>query len=134
MSLTPDQQNELTACFQTFDMDQDGSLSVQECAMAMRSLGYDLPDNQVGQCTLQQFLGLAAQHIVVTDRGPKLQQALLCFDSQGSGWVPVNQLEYALQQFGERFSPQEFAAFKADCQPQQEQINAAQAAARLTFK
>ena len=64
----------------------------------------------------------------------KLHQALLCFDAQGQGWVPCNQLEYALQQFGEPFSPQEWQAFQQDCQPQQGQINAQAAAQRLTFK
>ena len=167
MSLTPDQQNELTACFQTFDSDADGTLSPQECAMAMRSLGacllcfclcfctlpafhlidfvlaqinralkmlilvhargashillcasatalaifffsffsslslsplllglqacakkkvsigvvdcsgYDLPDNQMGQCNLQQFMGLAQQNIVVTDRSGMFFSILL---------------------------------------------------------
>ena len=38
------------------------------------------------------------------------------------------------QNYGERFSPQEFQAFSQDCQPQQGQIIAQAAAARLTFK
>jgi hypothetical protein len=127
--------------------------------------GYDLPDSQFGQVSLQQFQQLASQHIVVLNRqretthtrahtrtlraaraffplslshthvfADKLEQALLCFDSTGSGWVPVQTLGYVLQQYGERLTPQEFQALQQDCQVQQGQINARAAAARLTFK
>jgi len=132
--LTPDQMNELQCCFQTFDQEGKGMLTPQECAMAMRSLGYDLPDNQFGQCSLQQFQGLAAQHIVVVDSYQKLEQALLCFDTQGQGWVQLQQLQYVLTNYGQRFSPQEWQAFQSDANPQQGLLNARAAAARFTFK
>jgi hypothetical protein len=45
------------------------SMSLHCCfVFFFRWLGYDLPTNQVGQCDMNQFMGLAQQHIVIVDR------------------------------------------------------------------
>lgn len=135
MSLSPDQQRELQVVFQTFDKDNKGQLSVEECAIAMRALGFDPPSGALRQCDLNGFTQLFcsySQHLV--DKEPMLYQALRVFDTSGQGWADTQTLGYWLTYVGEPFNQNEMRRFESDCLPQQGQVDLAAFARRLMFK
>lgn len=119
----------------TFDREGRGQLGREECAMAMRAIGYDLRSSDVRSCDVNGFIELVcqiSQHL--TDKEPLLQQALRPFDSSGQGWVDMEFLKWGMTSLGEPMTNDEWRAFEYDCQAQQGQANIDHLAKRLTFK
>ncbi|EGG18396.1 calcium-binding protein [Cavenderia fasciculata] len=106
--LTEDQRSEFNTCFQQFDKDNDGRLGPKEAVMALKALGVNVPESEVGAgVDVNGFLGVVVRKLQITDPEDELKRAFNCFDTEGNGHISCAHLKQILMQLGDVLNHQE---------------------------
>lgn len=116
---------ELAEEFKLFDLDGDGTISIEELELVFLSRGQQLTKDEL-QKTLEEH-GTAGDNRIawpkfiksILDKGfhiphrqnpmiaDALQKSFAKFDKDGNGYIDVNELKYALSHYGYKMSEEE---------------------------
>jgi len=118
-SLTEDQIEEFKEAFALFDKDGDGTISVDELGIVMRSLGRNLSKEDLmvmiaevdedgsGEIEFPEFLRLIVSKMQNTDSVDEMREAFLVFDRDKSGSVSASELKHVMNNLGEQVTDEE---------------------------
>lgn len=117
--LTPRQISEFRETFSLFDVDGSGTVTAEELATVMRSLGQypsdadcramiaNLDEDHSGAIGFEEFLRLMVSQMKDAERKnlhdsqkDEFIQAFKCFDRDGNGYVDAAELRYMMQNHG----------------------------------
>ncbi|CAH1956210.1 unnamed protein product [Acanthoscelides obtectus] len=117
--LSEEQVAEFKEAFMLFDKDEDGTITVAELGVVMRSLGQrptetELRDmvNQVdsdgnGTIEFNEFLQMMSKKMKDADGEEELREAFRVFDKNNDGLISSNELRHVMTSLGERLSEEE---------------------------
>lgn len=119
LGLTEDQVEEFKEAFALFDKDGDGSISVDELGIVMRSLGRDMTREELlsliaevdedgsGEIEFPEFIRLISAKMKNVDSVEEMREAFLVFDQDKSGSVSASELKHVMNNLGEQVTDQE---------------------------
>nr|XP_022916372.1 calcium-binding protein 4-like isoform X2 [Onthophagus taurus] len=117
--LSEDQVAEFKEAFMLFDKDEDGTITMAELGVVMRSLGQrptetELRDmvnevDQDGNGTIEfnEFLQMMSKKMKDADGEEELREAFRVFDKNNDGLISSNELRHVMTSLGERLSEEE---------------------------
>ncbi|KAF5306856.1 hypothetical protein FQA39_LY00086 [Lamprigera yunnana] len=117
--LSEDQVAEFKEAFMLFDKDEDGTITMAELGVVMRSLGQrptetELRDmvnevDQDGNGTIEfnEFLQMMSKKLKEADCDEELREAFRVFDKNNDGLISSNELRHVMTSLGERLSEEE---------------------------
>ncbi|XP_044728364.1 calmodulin-like isoform X2 [Chrysoperla carnea] len=117
--LTEDQVAEFKEAFMLFDKDEDGTITMAELGVVMRSLGQrptetELRDmvnevDQDGNGTIEfnEFLQMMSKKMKGADGEDELREAFRVFDKNNDGLISSNELRHVMTNLGEKLSEEE---------------------------
>ncbi|GLV40786.1 Calmodulin [Carabus blaptoides fortunei] len=117
--LSEDQVAEFKEAFMLFDKDEDGTITMAELGVVMRSLGQrptetELRDmvnevDQDGNGTIEfnEFLQMMSKKMKGADGEDELREAFRVFDKNNDGLISSNELRHVMTSLGERLSEEE---------------------------
>ncbi|XP_031353269.1 calmodulin-A-like isoform X2 [Photinus pyralis] len=117
--LSEDQVAEFKEAFMLFDKDEDGTITMAELGVVMRSLGQrptetELRDmvnevDQDGNGTIEfnEFLQMMSKKLKEADCEEELREAFRVFDKNNDGLISSNELRHVMTSLGERLSEEE---------------------------
>jgi len=117
-SLTLEQIAEFKEAFQIFDKDGDGSITIKELDIVMRTLGQetsqdtlekmikDVDDDESKTIDFREFLGLMEKKIRENDTEAELLEAFKIFDRDNNGLISLQELRFVMTK-GEKLKEEE---------------------------
>ncbi|XP_034242007.1 neo-calmodulin-like isoform X9 [Thrips palmi] len=117
--LTEDQVAEFKEAFMLFDQDEDGTITMAELGVVMRSLGQrptetELRDmvnevDQDGNGTIEfnEFLQMMSKKMKGADGEEELREAFRVFDKNKDGLISSSELRHVMTSLGEKLSDEE---------------------------
>ncbi|CAB3367950.1 neo-calmodulin-like isoform X3 [Cloeon dipterum] len=117
--LTEDQVAEFKEAFMLFDKDEDGTITMAELGVVMRSLGQrpsetELRDmvnevDQDGNGTIEfnEFLQMMSKKMKGADNEEELREAFRVFDKNNDGLISSIELRHVMTNLGEKLSDEE---------------------------
>ncbi|XP_031840021.1 calmodulin-alpha isoform X1 [Nomia melanderi] len=117
--LTEDQVAEFKEAFMLFDKDEDGTITMAELGVVMRSLGQrpsetELRDmvnevDQDGNGTIEfnEFLQMMSKKMKGADGEDELREAFRVFDKNNDGMISSKELRHVMTNLGEKLSEEE---------------------------
>ncbi|XP_044584586.1 neo-calmodulin isoform X2 [Cotesia typhae] len=117
--LTEDQVAEFKEAFMLFDKDEDGTITMAELGVVMRSLGQrpsetELRDmvnevDQDGNGTIEfnEFLQMMSKKMKGADGEAELREAFRVFDKNNDGLISSMELRHVMTNLGEKLSEEE---------------------------
>ncbi|XP_012282631.1 neo-calmodulin isoform X1 [Orussus abietinus] len=117
--LTEDQVAEFKEAFMLFDKDEDGTITMAELGVVMRSLGQrptetELRDmvkevDQDGNGTIEfnEFLQMMSKKMKGADGEDELREAFRVFDKNNDGLISSMELRHVMTNLGEKLSEEE---------------------------
>ncbi|XP_015171352.1 PREDICTED: neo-calmodulin-like isoform X6 [Polistes dominula] len=117
--LTEDQVAEFKEAFMLFDKDEDGTITMAELGVVMRSLGQRPSDtelrdmvNQVdqdgnGTIEFNEFLQMMSKKMKGADGKDELREAFRVFDKNKDGLISSKELRHVMTNLGEKLSEEE---------------------------
>ncbi|KAG5880816.1 hypothetical protein JTB14_027982 [Gonioctena quinquepunctata] len=117
--LSEDQVAEFKEAFMLFDKDEDGTITMAELGVVMRSLGQrptetELRDmvnevDQDGNGTIEfnEFLQMMSKKMKDADGEEELREAFRVFDKNNDGLISSTELRHVMTSLGERLSEEE---------------------------
>ncbi|XP_066587149.1 calmodulin-like isoform X2 [Prorops nasuta] len=117
--LTEDQVAEFKEAFMLFDKDEDGTITMAELGVVMRSLGQrpsetELRDmvnevDQDGNGTIEfnEFLQMMSKKMKGADGEDELREAFRVFDKNNDGLISSKELRHVMTNLGEKLSEEE---------------------------
>ncbi|XP_024867035.1 calmodulin-alpha isoform X1 [Temnothorax americanus] len=117
--LTEDQVAEFKEAFMLFDKDEDGTITMAELGVVMRSLGQrpsetELRDmvnevDQDGNGTIEfnEFLQMMSKKMKNADGEDELREAFRVFDKNNDGLISSKELRHVMTNLGEKLSEEE---------------------------
>ncbi|XP_059484906.1 calmodulin-beta-like isoform X1 [Neocloeon triangulifer] len=117
--LTEDQVAEFKEAFMLFDKDEDGTITMAELGVVMRSLGQrpsetELRDmvnevDQDGNGTIEfnEFLQMMSKKMRGADNEEELREAFRVFDKNNDGLISSIELRHVMTNLGEKLSDEE---------------------------
>ncbi|KYN05312.1 Calmodulin [Cyphomyrmex costatus] len=117
--LTEDQVAEFKEAFMLFDKDEDGTITMAELGVVMRSLGQrpsetELRDmvnevDQDGNGTIEfnEFLQMMSKKMKSADGEDELREAFRVFDKNNDGLISSKELRHVMTNLGEKLSEEE---------------------------
>ncbi|XP_044002135.1 calmodulin-A-like isoform X2 [Aphidius gifuensis] len=117
--LTEDQVAEFKEAFMLFDKDEDGTVTMAELGVVMRSLGQrpsetELRDmvnevDQDGNGTIEfnEFLQMMSKKMKGADGQDELREAFRVFDKNNDGLISSTELRHVMTNLGEKLSEEE---------------------------
>lgn len=121
-SLTPEQIEEYREAFNLFDKDNSGSISPNELATVMKSLGLSPSDTEITdlmneidqdgnhEIDFEEFLTLMARQADTRDSAQEIIEAFKVFDKNGDGYISLSELKHVFSSIGEKLSDEELEA------------------------
>lgn len=124
--VSADQMDQFTEAFETFDVDDDGSISSKELKVVLNSLGVeptedvlneilsevDADDN--GVVDVHEFLVFMASRTLYKDEDQNIRDAFKQFDKDGNGFIDRDELRSLMITLGEKLSDEEIDVMMAD--------------------
>ena len=125
MSSSPQKQlSELTIgdyrdAFKTFDLDEDGYLSLKEVSDLLMSLGMPVSEDELREMTnevdiegngtvdFKEFIQLMARKLRDMDNEEEYIEAFKIFDRDGNGLISANELQHVMTSLGENVTEEE---------------------------
>ena len=120
--LTADEIEELKDAFAFFDKDGDGTITIKEIGIVMKSLGFNPTEAELqdivkcidedgnGQIEADEFISLMAYKFDKGDTEQCLQESFQFFDQDGNGLISASELKNVMKKFGENLSEEEVDA------------------------
>ncbi|XP_063228302.1 calmodulin-A-like [Bacillus rossius redtenbacheri] len=117
--LSEDQVAEFKEAFMLFDKDEDGTITMAELGVVMRSLGQrpsetELRDmvnevDQDGNGTIEfnEFLQMMSKKMRGAESGDELREAFRVFDKNNDGLISSTELRHVMTNLGEKLSDEE---------------------------
>ncbi|KAG5683701.1 hypothetical protein PVAND_012967 [Polypedilum vanderplanki] len=117
--LTEEQVAEFKEVFMLFDKDEDGSITMAELAVVMRSMGQrptetelrnmvnDVDQNDNGMIEFNEFLQMMSKKMREGDSEDELKEAFKCFDKNNDGLISSSELRRVMTNLGEKLSEEE---------------------------
>uniref|UniRef100_A0A1B6FJB2 EF-hand domain-containing protein n=2 Tax=Cuerna arida TaxID=1464854 RepID=A0A1B6FJB2_9HEMI len=115
--LTEDQVAEFKEAFMLFDKDEDGTITMAELGVVMRSLGQTLSEGELqnmvnevdqdgnGTIEFNEFLQMMSKKM--KDGEDELKEAFKVFDLNNDGLISHAELQHVMTKLGERMSDEE---------------------------
>ena len=117
--LTEEQKAELKEAFSLFDRDGDGTITVKELQVVMRSIGQSTneaeirdminevdPENE-GEVDFDGFMELMAKKMKEGELDEELVEAFKTFDKGNKGYYTLEELKEVMHHYGEKLSDDE---------------------------
>jgi calmodulin len=120
--LSEEQIEEFKEAFSVFDKDGDGTITLDELSIVMKSLGRnatreelkamiaEVDDDGSGEIEFDEFLRLMTSKINDGDTVEEMREAFLVFDRDRSGSVTASELKHVMNNFGETVTDEEVEA------------------------
>ena len=117
--LTEEQKAELKEAFSLFDRDGDGTITIKELQVVMRSIGQNPTEEEVmaminevdsdndGEVDFREFMELMAKKMKEGEMDEELVEAFKTFDKNGNGCITMQELKDVMHQYGEKLSDEE---------------------------
>ncbi|KAL4637507.1 hypothetical protein ACB092_03G081700 [Castanea dentata] len=117
--LTEEQIAEFQEVFCLFDKDGDGCITIEELAIAIRSLDQNPTEEELksminevdvdGNGTIEfgEFLNLMARKMKENEAEEELKEAFKVFDKDQDGYISPNELRHVMMNLGERLTDEE---------------------------
>ncbi|CAO1393485.1 unnamed protein product [Diamesa serratosioi] len=117
--LTEEQVAEFKEVFMLFDKDEDGSITMTELAVVMRSLGQRPSENELrnmvnevdmnsnGMIEFNEFLQMMSLKLREGNSEDELREAFKVFDKDGNGVITSTELRRVMTNLGEKLSEAE---------------------------
>jgi len=117
--LTEEQVAEFKEVFMLFDKDEDGSITLAELAVVMRSLGQrptetelrnmvnDVDQNDNGMIEFNEFLQMMSKKMREGDSEDELKEAFKVFDKDNNGLISSTELRRVMTNLGEKLTEEE---------------------------
>merc|ERR1719310_404277 len=108
VNLTEDQIEEFREAFSLFDKDGDGTITIEELGIVMRSLGRkptreeleamiaEVDDDASGRIEFKEFLSLMAAKLHEQDSVEEMREAFMVFDRDKSGKISAAELRMVM--------------------------------------
>ena len=101
---------ELKAAFSLFDIDNDGKISMDELSFIFQEIGFELNNTELSQIinnasftgekknyiSFEDFCSVMNTKMSDTETEQELKEAFKIFDSEGNGFISIEQLKYIL--------------------------------------
>ncbi|XP_033736505.1 calmodulin-like [Pecten maximus] len=119
VQLTETQLEECKAAFAMFDKDGDGTVTTDELATVMRSMGQNPSDAEVeqmindvdkdgsGSVDFEEFLVLMGSYMQGADPENDLRESFKVFDKDGNGFISATELRHVMTNLGEKLTEAE---------------------------
>merc|ERR1712137_1000192 len=119
MGLTDEQVQQIAQAFQLFDTDGSGTIETQELKIAMRALGFELKQEEIGKMVRDvdedgsgavdypEFLEMMAHKKLNRDPVEEIDKAFKLFDDDQTGRVSFKNLQRVAKELGERLTDEE---------------------------
>lgn len=110
--LSVSQLLEIHQAFNRFDRDDSGEVDAKELKQVMKTLGMDATNEQIkemiksvdvdqsGMIEFEEFANMMARRFLIQDGQIELDQAFKLFDSDGSGYVSIEEMRTLLMAVG----------------------------------
>ncbi|XP_063705577.1 calmodulin-A-like isoform X3 [Culicoides brevitarsis] len=117
--LNDEQVAEFKEAFMLFDKDEDGTISVTELGVVMRSLGQrptetelrdmvnEWDENGNGTIEFNEFLQMMSKKLTFSDGEDELKEAFRVFDKNNDGLISSSELRHVMTNLGEKMTQQE---------------------------
>ncbi|XP_058788853.1 calmodulin-A-like isoform X3 [Phymastichus coffea] len=117
--LTEDQVAEFKEAFMLFDKDEDGTITMAELGVVMRSLGQRPSENELrdmvnevdqdgnGTIEFNEFLQMMSKKMKGADCEDELREAFRVFDKNNDGLISSVELRHVMTNLGEKLSEEE---------------------------
>nr|XP_034323714.1 neo-calmodulin [Crassostrea gigas] len=117
--LSAEIKNDFKETFNLFDKDGDGTISTNELAMVMRSLGQNPSDAELenmlkgvdedgnGSIDFEEFVLMMAKKLEKTNTEDEIREAFKLFDKDNNGCITVTELRNILTETGQKIRPEE---------------------------
>ncbi|XP_055297240.1 calmodulin-like isoform X2 [Sitodiplosis mosellana] len=117
--LTEEQVAEFKEAFMLFDKDEDGTITMAELGVVMRSLGQRPSENELrnmvnevdingnGTIEFNEFLLMMSKKMKVAEGEDELKEAFRVFDKNNDGLISATELRHVMTNLGERLSDAE---------------------------
>ncbi|XP_031628406.1 calmodulin-A-like isoform X4 [Contarinia nasturtii] len=117
--LTEEQVAEFKEAFMLFDKDEDGTITMAELGVVMRSLGQRPSENELrnmvnevdingnGTIEFNEFLLMMSKKMKVAEGEDELKEAFRVFDKNNDGLISSTELRHVMTNLGERLSDEE---------------------------
>ncbi|XP_076634356.1 calmodulin-alpha isoform X5 [Colletes latitarsis] len=117
--LTEDQVAEFKEAFMLFDKDEDGTITMAELGVVMRSLGQrpsetelrdmvnEVDQNGNGTIEFNEFLQMMSKKMKGADGEDELREAFRVFDKNNDGLISSKELRHVMTNLGEKLSEEE---------------------------
>ncbi|XP_014224657.1 calmodulin-A-like isoform X2 [Trichogramma pretiosum] len=117
--LTEDQVAEFKEAFMLFDKDEDGTITMAELGVVMRSLGQRPSENELrdmvnevdqdgnGTIEFNEFLQMMSKKMKGAEGEDELREAFRVFDKNNDGLISSVELRHVMTNLGEKLSEEE---------------------------
>ncbi|CDW88706.1 calmodulin [Stylonychia lemnae] len=117
--LSEEQQAELKEAFSLFDRDGDGTITIKELQVVMRSIGQNPNEEEIREMIREVdsvnteevdyngFMELMAKKMKEGEMNEELVEAFKTFDKNNKGYYNVEELKEVMLQYGEKLNDDE---------------------------
>jgi calmodulin len=117
--LTEEQKAELKEAFSLFDKDGDGTITIDELSIVMKSIGQassleavkeminEIDDDNDGEVSYEEFLKLMARKMKDGETDEELIEAFKTFDVNNNNYITEPELSEIMERYGEKMSSDE---------------------------
>lgn len=118
-ALTEEEVEEFREAFSLFDKNGDGTITSNELAVVMKSLGQKTTESELqdminevdidgnGTIDFPEFLALFDRKTESSNSKEDVKEAFRVFDKDGNGYINASELQYVMTTLGEKLTNEE---------------------------